>query len=262
MIYINDKLKLENFRKSKEICVIIDFDRTITTADSTATMGVIPEYIGGDLLKEREKIYNHFRPIEIDYTIDLKERKKLLKTWTEESFTMLCRHIKSEDIIKETLTNCNLYLRDGVKDFFKEMYKKDIPIIVMSAGLGNLIQEFMKKENILYNNVCIVSNFILFKENKAYIDKDKMVATSNKEYSILPENIKDIVEEKNYILLCGDVIEDIKMIDEKLRNKTLTVGFLDRNIESNINIYNKNFDVVLSNNETFETLNKLIKEDI
>ena len=261
MIHINNKIKLDMFKKENNFCAIIDFDRTITNAKSTASMGVIPEYVGGNLLEERKKIYNHYRPIELDYSLDAKTRKETLKKWTVDSFEMLCRYIKSKDIIKEALINPNLHLRDGVKDFLKEMKNKNIPVIIMSAGLGNLIKEFIKKESILYDNIYIVSNFLSFKNDEAYIDKTKLISPSNKEYMYLPDDIKKIIEEKNHILLLGDLAEDIKMIDEKLRNKTLAIGFLDKNIEENIDVYNKKFDIVLTNNETFETINELIREE-
>ena len=35
-----------------------------------------------------------------------------------------------------------MYFRDGAKEFLKEMNDRGIPIIVISAGVGNIIQQF------------------------------------------------------------------------------------------------------------------------
>ena len=51
------------------------------------------------------------------------------------------------------------------------------------------------------------------------------------------------------------------MISENQKNKTLTIGFLDYNIESNLKIYNKNFDIVLADNENFNTVKEILSFD-
>ena len=71
MIYINNEKKLKRIKNEKDIFVITDFDRTLTTKESEPSMGIIPEYLGGKCLEERLKIFKHFRPIELDYTIDI-----------------------------------------------------------------------------------------------------------------------------------------------------------------------------------------------
>ena len=39
----------------------------------------------------------------------------------------------------------------------------------------------------------------------------------------------------------------------------ITVGFLDEKIEENLETFNKNFDIVLSNRGTFEEVNNILK---
>ena len=136
----------------------------------------------------------------------------------------------------------------------QNLYEKNIPVVIMSAGVGNLIKRFLEKEGVLYDNILLISNFFEFKENKTYIDTEKLMASSNKDYSKIPEEVRKILDKKDSILLCGDIVEDIRMIDSKRRNKTLTIGFLDHNIENNLETYNNNFDIVLADNENFNTV--------
>lgn len=74
MIYINNKEKINNFVKSDSYYVITDFDATLTTGKSSSSMGIIPQYLGGECLEQRKEIFNYYRPLELDYTIEAKEK--------------------------------------------------------------------------------------------------------------------------------------------------------------------------------------------
>ena len=54
----------------------------------------------------------------------------------------------------------NIVLRDGFKDFLYGLYMQNIPVVILSAGIGNVILETLKLYNCLYDNIYIVSNFI------------------------------------------------------------------------------------------------------
>lgn len=258
MIYINNKKKLKEFKDSNSFFAIIDFDRTLTTGTSDASMGIMPKFLGGECLKERIKIYEYYRPLELDYTIDEKEKRNIMKEWANSSFKLLCKYITSEDMIDDALKTANLHLRAGAKEFLKSMYEKNITVIIMTAGMGNLIKKFLEKEEVLYNNIVLVSNFLEFKNNRTYIDTKKIISSSNKEYSKIPKEIIKEIEKKDKILLCGDIVEDIRMIEKRQKDKALTIGFLDYNINSNLDIYNRNFDIVLSDNEDFNTVKEIL----
>lgn len=258
MEYINNKEKLERFKKSKDFFAIIDFDRTLTTGASDASMGIIPQFLGGEYLEERTKIYEYYRPLELDYTISPEDKRKIMKEWATSSFKLLSKYLTSEEIIENSLKDANMYLRTGAKEFLQDMYEKNIPVVVMSAGVGNLIKRFLEKQKVLYDNIILISNFFEFKEDKAYIDVENIISTSNKDYSRIPKEIRDELDKKENILLCGDIIEDIRMIGDNKKDKTLTIGFLDDNINNNLKIYNEKFDIVLADEESFNTVRKLL----
>lgn len=257
MIYIINKEKYNKLKKINNYFVITDFDRTLTTAESEPTMGIIPQYLGGECLEKRTKIYEQYRPLELDYTIEQKEKQKIMKEWAKESFTLLSKYITKEGIEK-SLVNAELYLRDGAKEFLKEMNNKNIPLIIMSSGIGNIVKAFLEKEKCMFNNIEIVSNFFEFKDGKTSIDINNIMATSNKEYCRIPVNIRNKLEEKEKALIFGDLIEDIKMINKEKIPSTLTFGFLDDNVEQNLERYKENFDIVLTENDDFNTVREIL----
>ena len=257
MIYINNKEKIEKLKQVKDYCVIMDFDRTITTKTSEPSLGVLPNYFGGEFLVERTKIFNHYRPIELDYTLEEEEKKKIMKQWAVDSFNLSSKYI-TKDAIDKATDNSNMYLRKGAKEFFENLRDKNIPVIIMSAGIGNIIEKFLIKQNTYFNNITLISNFFKFEDEKAIIDLDNLISTSNKNYSAIPEEIRKELENKGKILLFGDVVEDISMVNKNQLEKTITIGFLDHGEEQNLEVYNKNFDIVLTNNSDFEVVKEVI----
>ena len=256
MIYINNNEKVNNL-EIKNFYVITDFDRTLTSKESQPSMGIVPKYLGGECLKERTKIFKHYRPLELDYTIKEKEKQNIMKEWANKSFTLLSKYL-TQDIIGKALENANIHLRVGAKEFLQYMKNKNIPVIIMSSGVGNIVKAFLEKEGCLFDNVKIVSNFFEFKNGNAHIDLNSIMATSNKEYNKIPENIRNQLEEKETALLFGDLIEDIKMANKEKISNTITFGFLDANVEQNIEKFNKNFDIVLTDENNFNDVIKIL----
>jgi len=257
MVHINNNEKLGRLKELSDFYVITDFDRTLTTKESEPSMGIVPKYLGGKCLQERTKIFNYYRPLELDYTIEKKEKQKIMKEWANKSFSLLSKYL-TQDVIYKALENANIHFRKGAKEFLGKMNNMNIPVIIMSSGVGNIVKAFLEKEECLFNNIKIVSNFFEFEKGKTHIDLNNIMATSNKEYIRIPEDIRNQIEEKQNTLLFGDLIEDIKMANEEKLSNTITFGFLDANVEENIEKFNKNFDVVLAGDENFNDIIKIL----
>ena len=52
--------------------------------------------------------------------------------------------------------------RDGCDWLFDELHKCDVPLLIFSAGVGDIIQEVLKQQYTVYDNMKIVSNFMDF----------------------------------------------------------------------------------------------------
>ncbi len=258
MEYIKEE-RLKDFENlNNDYFVITDFDHTLTTPKSETSVGLIPHYIGGELFEKRTVIYNQYRPLELDYTLGKEEKAKVMKEWAQKSFKLLAEYITKESVDKAVET-ADIYLRKGAKEFLQEMNEKNIPVVVMSSGVGNIVKEFLRKEKCLFENMTITSNFFEFEDGKTKIDLDNIMATSNKEYKKIPEEIRNNLNTKSKALLFGDLIEDIKMMDEGKLQNTLTFAFLDENSDENLEKYRTCFDVVLTNESNFNDVNNIIK---
>ena len=67
-----------------------------------------------------------------------------MSEWYNKNIETLKKFGITEQTINYSANNENImYFRDGAKEFLKEMNDRGIPIIVISAGVGNIIQQFL-----------------------------------------------------------------------------------------------------------------------
>ena len=55
--------------------------------------------------------------------------------------------------------------RDGCNAFFALLHQHSIPLLIFSAGLGDIIEEVIQQRSKFYGNMKIVSNFMKFDES-------------------------------------------------------------------------------------------------
>lgn len=262
MIYINNKEKLEKIKLNKDnFYVIADFDKTITNGHSLSTWGVMANsnQLGDEYAKRRTELYQYYRPIEIDVNISDEEKSEYMSQWWKKHINLFYEYGLKEENIRICLENDGLQYRQGAKEFIRKMYELKIPLIIISAGVGNVIEEFFNIENDYYDNISIVSNFIEFKNGIISGLKGDTIHALNKNVVNLDEHSKEKLENRNNILLLGDGLADLKMISDKDIERAITVGFLDEKIEECLESFNNNFDIVLSNEGTFDEVNKILK---
>lgn len=124
-----------------------------------------------------------------------------------------------------------------------ELHKHKIPVVVFSAGLGNVIELVLEKEGLLYNNVKVASNFMNFNEEVCFIIhsfpvffhsvfayqlgflnffqgllvsfQSSVIHTFNKAFGslALSEEDRKLFAKKRCIMLLGDSLYDQHMAD-------------------------------------------------
>jgi 5'-nucleotidase len=79
--------------------------------------------------------------------------------WWNKHINLFIKYKLSEDVVNQAAKNLRVItFRRGSKEFLEEMYKRNIPVIIISAGIGNFIEQFLIKNGCNFNNIYIVSN--------------------------------------------------------------------------------------------------------
>ena len=266
MKYINSD-KLETFDiNTSNTYIVMDFDKTITTGNSLDSWAVAGNLLNEDLKNDMEKLYEKYRPIEIDYTITVEEKRKAMIEWYESCMNLypkynLTQNKMIESVVKN-IKDKKLVFRNGVEEFFIKAKTKNIPIIILSAGIGNVIKEALKQYNCYFNNIYIIGNFIEFDQsgNIKKFDNYKILHTLNKNMKekLQKEEIEK-TKNKKYKILIGDLKEDENMVDKNEWNSTIKIGILNDKMKNALEVYKNTFDVVLTDeNACFQEIEKIL----
>ncbi|KAG8380699.1 hypothetical protein BUALT_Bualt06G0043100 [Buddleja alternifolia] len=261
--------------------VIADFDATLTKywidgQRGHSSHGLLqqgnPEY---DL--KRQKLYDHYHPLEIDPKIPLDEKAKLMEEWWGKTHALLIEGGLNYGAIKSSVANSRIAFREGVIELFEFLERSNVPVLIFSAGLADIIEEVLRQKlHRSFKNVKIVSNRMVFDQNGDLVSfKGKTIHVLNKNEHAIdmagpvhddlgdPNELTDdasSVKLRTNVLLLGDHIGDLGMSDGLNYNTKISVGFLNDNIESSIDSYRSAFDVVYMNDASMWGVVKLASQ--
>ena len=253
-----DKLKDFNITNMH---ILADFDRTMTIGSSESSWGILSKspLVPNEYVNDRKLLYNYYRPLEVDETIDYKTKNQLMTDWWQKHIQLFIKYKLQEDVINQAIKDPNVMtFRKGAKDFLELMHKNSIPVIIISAGIGNFIEQFLINNDAYFDNIYIVSNFIKFENGIAVGIKDTIIHSLNKNEAAIPNYIRDVIKDRDNIILFGDFIGDVLMAPDEKRDHALKIGFLEENILNNTEIYKKTFDIVCTDNTSFKEVLKVL----
>lgn len=128
--------------------------------------------------------------------------------------------------------------RDGTLEFMKDLSQTKVPILVFSAGVGDVIDEALRLHNLHQENVKVISNYMNFNEDGRLVEfTGKLIHMYNKNETSVPHSstyFQDLSHRHNVILL-GDSLGDLQMSKGvEPPNTILTIGFLNDKVFQNI----------------------------
>ena len=262
MIIYNNINKINEW-DDKSILVLTDFDRTLTSGNSWGSWEIIINNakVSKEYKQEVYDLFNYYRPIETNENIDKKIREQNMIDWWNEEIKLFKKYNFDELIIKDALNNLDVMtFRDGTKEFLINMYNRNIPVIIISAGIGNFIEKFLKDNDCYFNNIYLISNFLKFEEGKLVGFIDSVIHSFNKNLVNIPNNVKQIIENRNNILLLGDSLSDISMANGIDKKNIFSIGFLEDNIVNNLKHFQETFDIVATENSSLNDIKiKILK---
>lgn len=261
-MYINENIKdILPFKNLNNIYVVADFDRTITKGNSQTSWSILSSstLLPASYAQERQALYDYYRPIEIDENMNPELKSSLIEEWFRKHIELFIKYKTSEEIFETAATDLRIMeFRPGAKEFIEFLHDNNIPLIIISAGIGNFIESFFKHNNCLFNNIYISSNKIIFKNGIAVgVDKN-IIHSLNKNEVSLPSEISQKLKNRNNVILLGDQISDLKMVQKTNTNSILTIGFLTDERQEQFETFKSNFNIVCEFNDNYNNLKELL----
>jgi len=276
-IHIVDKValdwKIDQFKKAgaKGFHIVSDFDSTLTLGFEngkklSTSFGQIRDggYMSEEYVKKAYELLNYYYPIETDPKIPLNEKCIKMEEWWEKHMELMVEMKLSKTILKDIADKDNLCEGKFVPEILELLKNKSIPLLIFSAGLGDVIKEFMLRKNQLSDNIHIISNFYNF-DDKGYVTgyKSKAIHVFNKNEVEIQDSPyhKEIQERKNVILL-GDSLGDLGMAEGMNHDCIIKIGFLNHKEDELLEEYSKHYDVIILGDGTMQYVLNLLKKII
>jgi HAD superfamily hydrolase (TIGR01544 family) len=276
-VLIPNPEKLEQIKKgfaqggTATIHVLADFDRTLTTAfvDGKSLPSLISvlrdgSYLTPDYARKAQALYEKYHSIEIDPKISLSEKKKAMLEWWKTHFALLVSCGLNKSDLERVVASDKVKFRKGTKEFIHALKEKNIPLVIMSSsGLGgDAIRMYLKKAKMLFDNVHIVSNAFEWDEKgNAVRMVEPIIHVLNKDETAIQDfPVFKTIEDRKNVLLLGDSLGDVGMVEGFDYENLIKIGFLNEKIEENIKDYENNFDIVILNDSEMNFVNELLEE--
>ncbi|CAB4028553.1 cytosolic 5 -nucleotidase 3-like isoform X1, partial [Paramuricea clavata] len=252
---------------------IADFDGTLTRGSFkgekahssfavVARSALLPE----DVEKKEKELRAKYYPIERSSDKTEEEKFKAMTEWWKGIFEILEEGGFQKQMIPEMVKNGTSVLREGGLYFLQRLDKEKIPLLVFSAGIGDIVQEVFVQQaadstSKLLDNITIISNYIKW-DNEGNMEgiKGDILHSSNKGEFPAPLNYKDTtVKGRNNILLLGDNFGDVEMLNCVENAETsLNIGFLNDNVNELRKNFEQLYDIVVVDPESMTLVSVLL----
>ncbi|KAJ9054615.1 7-methylguanosine phosphate-specific 5'-nucleotidase [Entomophthora muscae] len=230
--------------------------------------GVLPafEETSKEFIDELKKLITEIHQIENDISLSIEDKACQLHSIWEKSNACHVNEKFTFEFICKAVDAHKINYREGVHQLIATTGANQIPVLIFSAGIGDIILESLKIQDLLLPHMHIMANFMIFEESSPFVlvgFKEPLIHCLNKgDIDIKDTSFYSSFTSRKNIILLGDTLGDLAMAAKQDYDTLLTVGFLNEEVEANIEKFSSHFDVVITNDSSFDWVNKIIKSII
>lgn len=250
--------------------IVTDFDRTLTKCFvdgqlGHASYGVIDDssYIADSIIQELRTLKEKYFPIEMSTVLTEEEKIPYMIEWWISAINIAAKAGVQKRLLPAMVRESRAVLRDGSDQFFHLIKENNIPILIMSAGIGDIVEEILRQQAEISSSIKVVANYYTYdKDNIVTGIKDDLIHTFNKnEVSKKQVEYFNHFKERNNVILMGDTLGDPGMADGvQNANTVLKIGFLNKDIDQSLPRYMSDYDIVLTNDATMDLVNVFLQQ--
>jgi len=255
---------------AEQLQVIADFDRTITRASVNGARGASChgvmeslECLSAEYREEAKLLFDKYYPLEICEHMTTAQKLPLMMEWYEQGHDLLLREGVAKHHIQAAVAQANLALREGVCPIIHTLQAAQVPLLIFSAGIANVIDEVMRQKfGELTESTHIISNWMQYNSEDVCVGfSTPLIHMFNKnESQTTGSAFAATVAQRGNVLLMGDGLGDVTMADGIPHNTVLKVGFLNEKVDELLPKYCEIYDVIITHDGDMEYVVDLIQE--
>ncbi|KAF2361770.1 Pyrimidine 5'-nucleotidase eukaryotic [Trinorchestia longiramus] len=250
--------------------VVADFDYTLTRVHDEngerlhCSWGVLDNSpVMPDFYRaETKALLDKYYPVEVSSHMTEQEKIPHMVEWYSQVQELLSRSRLSRTAVRNSVEQSNAQLRIGTGSMLAKLEACEVPVLVFSAGMGDILVHILDKFKLYSSNVKIVSNFFKYDEEDCVVGfENETIHMFNKNENVIHSSpyFKNISGRSNVILL-GDSLGDIKMVHGiSSPEAILKIGFLNDKVDERLSLYEEAFDVVLIDDQTMDAPMAVVK---
>ncbi|KAK2884727.1 hypothetical protein Q8A73_021201 [Channa argus] len=131
--------------------------RTILAIWHQLSKKEIPELAKCSMLME---LLNTYYPIEIDANLRFEEKLALMVEGNINE--LLIQQKIRKGMLAMAVKESSAMLRDGCKVFFDSLSEHQVPLLILSAGVGDVLEEVIRQNHVFHPNIHVISNYMEF----------------------------------------------------------------------------------------------------
>lgn len=267
----------------KQLHIIADYDMTLTkhwirssqaesgTERNLSSHGVLERgpAVSRAFADHTKKLAEHYYPYEIDSTLGVEEKTKLMVEWWSAAHQAMIDEKITRTQIREQAIAARMQFRAGFAQFVDLTERYAVPLLIFSAGIADVIEELLAVNHFARKNQSVVSNHMVFsgpdRDGALTGFREPLIHTLNKGEQALhagpaiSTDVRDALARRKNVILLGDSIGDARMADGVEHASLLKIGFLNFGDASRRGEFEATFDIVISNDESLAWVNLLIE---
>lgn len=248
--------------------ILSDFDRTLTYharagRKNSALIAVLQDgdYLPREYRDQAAALYQKYYPIEYDSNIPLTEKKAAMVEWWNEVFGLLITFGLTEDMVRRAVADSRIKLRDGVEAWLDNIKALGIPLVIFSASAfgREAIDVFLDNLKRHLPDIHIMANSFIWDEaGKAIGVREPIIHSYNKDETLIRDFpfFAEIKNRRNVILF-GDSLGDVGMVDGFEHDNLLKIGFLNEGADNNLASFKQAYDIIITGDASFDFINQL-----
>ena len=262
--------KVAVFRREgvAQMHVVSDWDRTLTRArtpdgrDVTSYLAIVyGNYLGPAYRAEMDALYASYRGVEVSVDVPADEKEREMQAWWRSAFELLVRFGFCREMVEDLVARDLLMLREGAETFFSRLAERGIPLLVLSAGIQDVIVGFSRTRSLLTPNVYVIANALIFDaEGRMTGYREPVVHSLNKTVArVRGMGYAGEVTGRRNVMLLGDTLEDAQMDRGLDHDCVIRVGFLNAAVHQQ-DAYAAVYDVVVCGDGEMGVVNGLLAQ--